>query len=250
MSKEREGSWWWYLRQVLLRPSGEFYTTGTFFTFVFAATWWRDNFASKEALEKWDLRRVIPQLHPAWWLVIGFVVILFLSIRASRKLWGIEHSHVVALSKSRILPSSAPEIAIDEDREASLGLPVSLHLQNVSKLDNIFRVEVQPLHFDEFFVMWEPSSIQVMQPGSIHVLRPRCIKAENGPLVELGYGIGEIGRVLYSKQANPNPNHYPFMTFSITCEDKMNNRYVISCEIEYVAAENVVRFGHIFPKLI
>ena len=88
MTKEREITGWWsFLIAVIFKPTWEFLTASVLFLSLATATWFRDNFASDEWKRKLELKGFLPNMHPAWWLCIGLLVLIFLIVRESYRLW-------------------------------------------------------------------------------------------------------------------------------------------------------------------
>ena len=81
---------WSFLLAVVLRPTWEFLTTSVVFLFLATTTWIRDNFASEEWKRRLELKGFLPHWDPAWWICIGLLVLLFLIVRESYRLWAEE----------------------------------------------------------------------------------------------------------------------------------------------------------------
>jgi hypothetical protein len=103
---------WGYVRAVIFRPTWEFLATGTFFTFLFVATWWRDNFASEEWKHRLELKGLFPQWPPVSWLCIGQLLLICLILRRAYEIWKRQTEELATL---RTKP--APEFVIDFEKE-------------------------------------------------------------------------------------------------------------------------------------
>jgi hypothetical protein len=104
--------WWTYLKAVLFRPIWEFLTIRALFTFLFVATWWQDNFASREWKERLELTVLLPHWHPAIWLCLCLLILSFVALRHAFHLW---QEQQVALAGYRAKP--IPEFVIDAAKE-------------------------------------------------------------------------------------------------------------------------------------
>jgi hypothetical protein len=95
---------------VVFKPTWEFATASFVFLFLATATWIRDNFASEVWKQRLELRGFLPHMHPAWWLCIGLLVLMFLVIRESHRLWT-EEAEVNAELQKREKPRPSLRVA-------------------------------------------------------------------------------------------------------------------------------------------
>jgi hypothetical protein len=125
---------WGYFKVVLLKRTWEFLATGTVFTFLFVATWWRDNFASDQWKRRLELKGLLPPWHPMSWLCIGLLLVIYLIVSRSYELWKMQSEELASL---RTPP--APEFVIDLDERSDE--IVGFKLRNTSP-HNLYNVGV------------------------------------------------------------------------------------------------------------
>ncbi len=144
--------WWSFLRAVLFKPTWELATTGVVFTVLTVTTWWRDNFATEEWKRRLELKGFLPEWSPAWWACIGLVALIIVVIRASHRLWIIEHRKADGvLGDFPRIVISYNDVEIAETREASTevvkkAFTNNATVRNVSNDKTVFNVEVLDLH--------------------------------------------------------------------------------------------------------
>jgi hypothetical protein len=141
--------WWTYLKAVLFRPIWEFLTVGALFTFLFVATWWRDNFASSEWRERLELKGFLPHWHPAIWVCLCLLVLSFVALRHAFHTWQEQQD---ALAEYRAKP--IPEFVIDIAKEGEE--VVGFKIRNTSS-QNLYSVGVANMQTRIGEVWWDES---------------------------------------------------------------------------------------------
>ncbi len=154
--------WWTYLRAVLFKPIWEFLSVGAFFTCLFVASWWRDNFASQEWKERLELRGLLPHWHPAIWLCVCLLVLSFVALRHAFHLW---QQQQVALAEYRVKP--IPEFVIDIAKEGEE--VVGFKIRNTSS-QNLYSVGIANMQTRVGEVSWDENFFP-------------CLDARNGERV-------------------------------------------------------------------
>jgi len=163
VSEENKITGWSFLKAVLLKPTWEFLTVGVFFTALFVTTWWRDNFASDAWKRRLDLNGFLPHWHPAWWVCIGLVVLILVVVRASYRLWRIEHERLVELEEAPI-----PELVITLV-DNNLGEALGILLKNVSHTDNLHNATIEDSKTVFGKIAWFPYLIPYIQSNGGYV---------------------------------------------------------------------------------
>jgi hypothetical protein len=230
---------WSFLKAILFRPAWEFYTVGGFFTFLFVGTWWRDNFASDEWKRKLELKGIIPQWHPAWWLCIGLLIILLLAVRESYRLWlkaeqaneGLRKA--IAASKSEPLPVTAPQVSLKSETAESLPIR-RLLLSNISRTEPIYNIVFQPVRLkDGANVIWIGEEQQLLSPGSRMALGPILFLTDS--YVKEFKGVESVVKFLQLDGLKPS---YDIGPIAFTCEDGVQNRYLVTFRVEVTSGGN------------
>lgn len=123
-----------YFRTVVLSPGWEFLTTGALFTFLFVATWWRDNFASDEWKKTLDLKSILPHWSSGTWVCAALTLLLVSVLRNGFALWKHQQATLDARSSKAI-----PEFVIDLEKVDDE--VVGFKIKNVSE-QNLYEVSV------------------------------------------------------------------------------------------------------------
>lgn len=228
--------WWAYLKKIAIEPIWVLVTTGLVVTTLYVGTWWRDNFASDEWVKRLQLKSVLPHWHPAWWIGIGLVVVLFVAVRASHRIY-VESAGVVASLKKQIsdkqfdpLPATAPQVRLISDSDPSLGPIDRLQLINVSSSQVIFNIVFQPVRLEiGIFVVWNPNAVDVLAPGERVILAPLVLAtkdgAPTGPCDSLS-GVAALHEAIRSRSKASNA--YEIGNIAFSCEDGAQQRYLVT----------------------
>jgi hypothetical protein len=200
--------WWTYLKAVLFRPIWEFLTVGALFTFLFVATWWRDNFASSEWKERLELKVLLPHWHPAIWLCVCLLVLWFVALRHAFHLW---QEQQVALGEYRVKP--IPEFVVDIAKEGEE--VVGFKIRNTSSR-NLYSVGIANMQTRIGEVWWHESFFpcldarigeKVLKPCSVsgqwarfHNMPTLLITFQNAPESDNPEHVGDI--VVFARDAD------------------------------------------------
>lgn len=228
--------WWAYLKKIAVEPLWELITTGVVVTILYVGTWWRDNFASDEWVKRLQLKNILPHWHPAWWVSIGLVVVLFVVVRASRLIYNesVETALVIRkqLSDRRFdpLPPTAPQVRLIADSDPSLGPIDQLQLINVSTSEAIFNIVFQPVRLESgVFITWYPSSIDVLAPGDRTILKPLVLATRDGtPTGPCDTLSGVIALHTSVRSRSKASNAYDIGNIAFSCEDAVQQRYLVT----------------------
>jgi hypothetical protein len=210
---------WEYLRAVLLTPTWEFLATGTFFTFLFVATWWRDNFASEEWKHRLELKGFLPHWLPATWLSVGLLLLMCLILRRTYELWKLQ---VEELAVFRMKP--APEFVIDFAREDEEVIGFKLKNTSPQNLYNIAIVNIPSRIGD---IGWWDNHFTFLAActGEI-ILRP---SSRIGNAIRF-QDVPALRKALQDTPGGENPETVG--TLTIFAEDAEGNRYRFSTDLE------------------
>ncbi len=203
-------------------------------TLLFVSTWWRDNFASEEWKEKLELTRLLPNWHPAWWLCIGFAILLLLVVRESHRLWLAQckiNETLVEAAEIRAnegLPQTAPQVKLTSDRQPEMGSIERLILRNLSN-DPIYNLVFQSIRLREgVHVIWKPSDIPVLEGETGYLIAPALIRDIGGNAMEFNL----VTSIIQFLRAESNRPTYDIGGVSFSCEDKVQNRYLVRFQAE------------------
>ncbi len=199
-----------YFRAVVLSPGWEFLTTGAVFTFLFVATWWRDNFASDEWKKTLDLKSMLPHWSSGTWVCVALTLVLVSVLRNGFALWKHQQEILDAQSSEPI-----PELVIDLEKLNDE--VVGFKIKNVSE-HNLHEVSVVNIEsrigeigwWENFFPCLEArSGEKILKPHSNleGVVRfqdvPSLLLAfQNLPADENPESVGDI--VILAKDAGGN----------------------------------------------
>lgn len=182
--------WWSFLGAVVLQPTWELVTTGAVFTVLTVGTWWRDNFASDEWKKRLELKGFLPHWHPAWWVCIGLVVLMLVVIRASHRLWIVEHKKVAELEGGPV-PELVISLVEDERRE-----PLGILLKNVSHTDNLHNVSIADSATTLGQLSWFPYTFPCIQSSGSEVQVEPFIEIELNGQKQLINSLKRVGDAL------------------------------------------------------
>jgi hypothetical protein len=218
--------WWSFLGAVLLQPTWELMTTGAVFTLSSVGTWWRDNFASEEWKKRLELSGILPRWHPAWWVCIGLVVLILVLVRASHRLWKIEHEQLVKLKTEPI-----PELVISLVNN-NRGDTQGIELKNVSQTDNLHNVLVAQFKCAVGEVSWSPGSIPYLQAGGgFKVIEPYSTFEWQGE-ERYAFNLKTLGKAIINKRETEGVEEMQFLAIA---DDARGNRYEFTAVIRFFA---------------
>lgn len=226
---------WSFFKAVLVKPAWDFYTVGGIFTFLFVTTWWRDNFASEDLKKMLELRVILPHWHPAWWLCIALAVLVYLVARNSFALWTEQSDanrrlrSAGGVRQNEGLPMTAPQVNLLALTRPEMGSIEQLLLRNLSS-DPLYNLAFQPVKLsDTLYVNWMPNDIALFEGSSSVVISLMFTRvAEGGSAMQFG-GISQLMRLL--KQGE-NRLTYSIGNVAFSCEDKVQNRYLVTFTVE------------------
>jgi hypothetical protein len=231
--------WGAYLKRVVVEPIWALVTTGIFVTVLYVGTWWRDNFGTDEWVKRLQLKYVLPHWHPVWWVTIGLVVVLFTVIKASRGLYADQVQDVMSLRKVLAdrqfepLPLTSPQVRLIAESEPSLGRIEQFLFINVSTSQVIFNIVFQPVRLENgIFVVWNPQSIDVLEPGERIAVRPLVLAtkdgSQTGPCDSLS-GVVALHQAIRSRSKARKA--YDIGNIVFTCEDTAQQRYLVTLRV-------------------
>jgi hypothetical protein len=226
--------WWSFLLAVVFKPTWQSCTTSAVFLFLATATWIRDNFASEEWKRKLELKGFLPHIHPAWWLCIGLVILLFIVVRESHRLWkeqsdsNMELRKAEELRRSEPLPSTAPQVTLLSETAPELGKIQRLILRNLSPAP-IFNLAFQPVALrEDLHVIWQAEEAFILEGGQRMPIEPVLFRGANGPVMEFR-GVSAIVDTL---RIEKNSRTYDIGPVAFSCEDSVQNRYLVTFRVE------------------
>lgn len=225
---------WTFLRAVLFKPTWDFLATGTLFTTLFVLTWWRDNFASDELKGRLELPALLPHWNPSWWLCIGLLVLLFLVIREAYRLWTAQTRAIEQQKQLRDvrgndgLPATAPQVTVTAENQPEMGLIQRLLLRNVSA-DPIYNLCMQPVRFqEEMVILWNPTDIPLLEGNTIAVMSPLIYRDIGGNTFNFPF----VTAIMDVLRKESNKGQYSIGELAFSCEDKVQNRYLVTFKLE------------------
>lgn len=240
MSEKHEiKGWWSYLGSVVLKPIWTLVTTGIIVTLLYVGTWWRDNFGTDEWVKRLQLKHLLPHWNPAWWVCIGLAVVLIVVVKASHRLYANCAQDAISLRKSLLdrqfepLAVTAPQVRLISETEPYLGPIEQFLLINVSTTHSIFNILFQPVRLENgIFVVWNPNSVAVLQPGERITLRPTVLATRSdsstGPM-DSSSGVDALHQAIRSRsQAS---NEYDIGGIAFSCEDASQQRYLVTLRV-------------------
>lgn len=225
------------------------------FTALAVGTWWRDNFASAEWQRRLALKGLTPHWHPAWWVCIGLVVIVFVVIRASHRLWLIEHAQVEALEKQSVEAlGDFPKVLLsyqDHDvvhqpigNNVFIGSPATV--RNVSKDKTVFNVEVQTLETPHGKATFSPRIIDHIPAQGNAQVTPRVDNASALLMQSIGY---LLSKSYEDKSLDELFEQKPF-AIRVHYDDGANNRFEAECTLLYTHHHHQITMGRVRYKRI
>jgi hypothetical protein len=231
MGEHREISdWGSFLLAVVLKPTWEFGTTGVAFTILAVGTWWRDNFAPEGWKHRLELRVLGPHWNPAWWVCVGLAVLLLLVVRESHRLWKVEVDTNTELRRaedmrrSEPLPPTAPQVTLVSETAPELGKISRLLLRNLSP-DPIFNLSFQPVKLrEDAHVTWLGDETHILEGRQSMVIEPVLVRSLSAHATEFK-GVAAVVDFLRQEKNSPQ---YDIGPVSFTCEDGVQNRYLVT----------------------
>lgn len=234
-------------------------TTGVFVTILYVGTWWRDNFGNDEWVKRIQLKDLLPHWHPASWISIGLVTALFVVVRASHRIYARSAKNLLSLQKQLYdrqfdpLPATGPQVRLIADSEPSLGPIEQLQLITVSTSQAIFNIAFQPARLETgIFVVWDPNSIDALEPGERVILKPLVLATKDGkPTAPCDSLAGVVALHQSVRSRSKASNAYDLGNIVFSCEDLAQQRYLITIRATLdllginltVVALNRVRIG-------
>lgn len=227
---------WAYLKKIAIEPVWALVSTGVAVTILYVGTWWRDNFASDEWVKRLQLKNILPHWHPAWWVSIGLAVILFVVVRSSYRVYKECADDAFSLRKQLYdsqfdpLPTTAPLVRLIADSEPDLGPIDRLQLINVSMSQVIFNIVFQPAQLDNgVFVVWNPNTVDVLEPGERVILNPLVLATKDGSQLGACDSVSGVAALHQSiRSRSKASNGYDIGKIAFSCEDAGQLRYLVT----------------------
>jgi hypothetical protein len=232
---------WVYCLSVVLKPWLMFWIFGVptgVFSFLALV---RDNFLSQETQRILATQKYLPQWQWRTWLLVFMTAALCSIVRNGFLIWKRQEARCKELQeeldrqKQEPLPNSAPQVELDS--ETTSDFPVNrLLVRNISHSEPVYNICFQPLRIgNDIFITWAPETQPVLHPMTIMPLTPIVRTSQGLPIEFKGvYAIVELIQkkraMLYTKTIQPA--RLGLGTISFSCEDRVQNRYLVTFEVD------------------